>query len=122
MPTPSLSHLAAAVFTGAALLAPWQTAAAQTPAPGQAVTTPSPSPDDGQADRHSQRIERIRIEDGGSRVDELRVGGETRRITVQPKVGDMPAYQIAPSRPGLDGGTTGHTGTQGRRTWNAIEF
>jgi len=41
-----------------------------------------------------QRSERIRIEDGGSRVDELRIGGQTRSITVQPKIGDMPAYQI----------------------------
>src|SRR5690606_735158 len=38
------------------------------------------------ADRNNQRVERIRIEDEGSRVDELRVGGQTRSITVTPKV------------------------------------
>ena len=42
-----------------------------------------------------QKIERIRHEDAGSRIDELRVGGETKNITVQPK-GDAPAYEVAP--------------------------
>ena len=42
-----------------------------------------------------QKIERIHHEDAGSRIDELRVGGETKHITVQPK-GDAPAYDVAP--------------------------
>ena len=56
-----------------------------------------------------QRIERIVVEDAGSRVDELRVGGETKSITVQPKVGgDLPAYQVRPS--------------DGARVWNLGRF
>lgn len=39
--------------------------------------------------------ESIRIEDASTRIDEVRVGGETRSITVQPK-GGMPSYQVAP--------------------------
>lgn len=42
-----------------------------------------------------QRTEQIRHEDAGSRIDELRIGGETRSITVKPK-GDAPAYDITP--------------------------
>ena len=68
------------------------------------------------ADRGNQRIERIQHEDGGSRVDELRVGGETKNITVQPKVGNVPAYEVQPeNREGADG-------TNGRRVWRAIQF
>lgn len=57
-------------------------------------------------DRHNQRAERIVIEDAGSRVQELRVGGQTQSITVQPKTGTpMPAYEVrsndgARARPG----------------------
>ena len=40
-----------------------------------------------------KRTERILIEDAGSRISELRVGGETKIITVQPK-GGMPAYEV----------------------------
>lgn len=58
---------------------------------------------------HGRRVERIVVEDAGSRVDELRVGGETRSITVQPKVGkDLPSYQVRPS--------------DGARVWNLGRF
>jgi len=67
-------------------------------------------------DKHNQRIERIHVEDGGSRVDELRVGGETKNITVQPKVGNLPAYEVQPQN------TDGGDGTNGRRVWRALQF
>ena len=54
-----------------------------------------------------KRTERIQIEDAGSRIDELRVGGETRSITVQPK-GDMPSYQVQPG--------------SGQRSWKIAVF
>ena len=54
-----------------------------------------------------QRFHRIHIEDAGSRIDELRVGGETKTIDVQPK-GGMPAYQIQP--------------TSGERSWKILGF
>ncbi len=53
------------------------------------------------------RIEHIHVEDAGARIDELRVGGETQSITVQPKDG-MPAYQVAPKT--------------GERTWKVLGF
>ena len=62
-------------------------AQAQTAAP-EATPTDKPG-------RTEQRVEQIRHEDAGSRIDELRVGGETKAITVKPK-GDAPAYDVAP--------------------------
>lgn len=67
-------------------------------------------------DKRNQRIERIRVEDGGSRVDELRVGGETKNITVQPKVGNLPSYEVQPQN------NEGSDGTNGRRVWRALQF
>jgi hypothetical protein len=54
-----------------------------------------------------KRSERIRVEDDAARIDELRVGGETQYISVQPKDG-MPAYQIAPG--------------SGERSWKILVF
>ena len=73
--------------------------------------------------RHNQRVERIREEDGGSRIDELRVGGQTQTINVQPKVGNMPAYEVKPSNAAREGipQNGSSDGTNGRRVWN-IKF
>ena len=79
--------------------------------------TSQPAPDKGEqlsqqeaADSDKgQRIERIVVEDAGSRIDELHVGGETRSITVQPKVGGkLPAYEVRPNN--------------GTRVWNLGRF
>ena len=114
-----------------ACLAVMAPARAQTPAPGtstaaQASTTPPPATNAPAAtgSRTDQRIERIRIEDAGSRIDELRVGGETQSITVAPK-GGMPAYDIVP-----DSGNRGpatldrnnHSATGGTRVWKILGF
>jgi hypothetical protein len=53
------------------------------------------------------RVEHIQDEDAGARIDEVRVGGETQSIPVQPKDG-MPAYQVAPKT--------------GERTWKVLGF
>ncbi len=70
-----------------------------------------------------QRIERLSFEDGGVRVDELRVGGQTQSITVQPKA-DVPAYEIQPNNgtrargPGQGAGMA----APGQRVWNVLKF
>ena len=73
--------------------------------------------------RNNQRIERIRVEDAGSRVDEVRYGGQTQSITVQPKA-NVPEYEIVPNdgarsqRPySREGG-----GVTGQRVWNVLNF
>lgn len=67
-----------------------------------------------QPSRTNQTIERIRVEDKGSRIDELRVGGQTQNITVQPK-NDMPAYEVRPASPH-------DSNAAGKRMWNFGKF
>ena len=74
------------------------------------------------APRQNQRTERIRVEDGGSRVDELRIGGQTQSITVQPKVGDLPAYEVQPSDGVRNRSQNGAEATTGSRVWNVMKF
>jgi len=95
---------------------------AQTPAPpAQAVSTPSAADPSG---RRDPSIQRIRIEDAGSRIDELRVGGETQSITVQPKTGNnMPAYEIKPSDTARGAAPSiTKSDTTGSRVWNVLKF
>lgn len=96
-----------------------QTAAPVTATPAQAGTT-SPSP----SARPEQTVKRIRTEDAGSRIDEVRLGGETQSITVQPKNGaSMPAYQVKPADTGRGNAPSNSSGdTNGSRVWNVLKF
>ena len=75
--------------------------------------------------RHNQRVEHIVVEDAGSRVQELRVGGQTQSITVQPKTGTpLPAYEVrsndgARARPGNFNESDTATAP---RVWNLRNF
>jgi hypothetical protein len=74
----------------------------------------------------SPKVERIVHEDAGSRVQELKVGGQTKQIEVQTKA-DLPAYQINPTDAAQgpanpDGQRTGNAGTAGRATWRLFNF
>lgn len=73
-------------------------------------------------DRLNQRTERIRVEDGGSRVDELRVGGQTQSITVQPKVGTLPEYEVQHSDGVRNRARNGAESTTGARVWSVMKF
>ncbi len=96
---------------------------AATGAFAQAPVPLDADPATGQKPRVEQRVERIRVEDGGSRIDEVRYGGQTQSITVQPKA-NVPRYQITPtdgtrrSPGGRDGAETNH----GQRVWNVLGF
>ena len=72
--------------------------------------------------RRNQRTERIRIEDEGSRVDELRIGGQTQSITVQPKVGNLPEYEVQPSDGVRNRPRNGAETDTGSRVWNLKKF
>ena len=65
------------------------------------------APADKPEGRKNQKIERIHVEDSGSKVDELRVGGQTQQIVVQPKA-RVPAYEIRPK--------------DGQRVWNVLSY
>lgn len=69
------------------------------------------------------RIERITNEDALTKIDELRVGGQTQSIEVAPKNG-APAYQITPQPAGALPGETGGkpTGNAGRSSWRVLNF
>ncbi len=78
----------------------------------------------GTGGRVEQRIERIRVEDAGSRIDELRVGGETQSITVSPK-GNMPAYDVLPAsanRVPSAGERNSASASGGTRVWKILGF
>ncbi len=100
-----------------AALAPLVAAMAQTTETG-AASQEKP----GSAQRPDRKIERIRTEDAGTRIDELRVGGETQQITVQPKTGAA-AYEVKPSE-GVRGTAPAATSTEtnGSRVWNVLKF
>jgi len=73
--------------------------------------------------RKNQKIERIRIEDGGNRIDELRVGGQAQTITVQPKA-EVPGYEIPTDDLTRNRSPEGREGMAGRkqRVWNILDF
>ncbi len=118
--TPSLPAtvlaLACVALSGAALAQ----APAAAGAPPEAST---PGRDLQGADgRHNQKIERIHIDDGGTKVDELRVGGETKDITVTPK--RMPPYEVQPTNPSRTNaqGQGEASGGTGPALWNVFKF
>jgi len=113
--------LAAPVLAGACSALAQTTA--QPPAPAASSAAPLTREAPGPA-RENQRIEFIRVEDGGSRVDEVRTGGQTQRITVQSKIGSAPAYQVQPSRANssLPPPAEAGPGASGPRTWKVIQF
>ena len=75
----------------------------------------------------NQKAERIVTEDGGSRVEEVRIGGQTQSITVQPKA-DVPAYEVRPvdgirAQPRQQANERDGTGgSGGSRVWNFRSF
>lgn len=73
--------------------------------------------------RKNQKIERIRVEDAGNRIDEVRVGGQTQSITVQPKAG-VPAYEVPPGDMARSRPADSREGFAGKsqRVWNLFNF
>jgi len=74
--------------------------------------------------RKNQKVEHIHLEDKGVRIDEVRYGGQTQSIVVQPK-GDMPEYEIQPSNLSRSRPTDhrdGMSSATGARVWNFFKF
>ncbi len=66
-----------------------------------------------------QTTERLLHEDAATRIEELRIGGQTRRIEVDTK-GALPAYLVQPlhaNQPGAD-----NQGTAGKSAWRLFSF
>jgi len=85
----------------------------------------APAPQDSAASegRRNQKIENIHVEDGGAKVDEVRYGGQTQSITVQPKA-NVPSYQVLPNDGGRERQGQSETGSggNGARVWNVMKF
>jgi len=85
---------------------------AQEPVEGPAPRTP----------RVEQKVERLHVEDESTQIDEVRYGGQTQSIVVQPR--GAKAYDVAP----LDGprrrasDRDGGSNAGGQRTWKMIGF
>ena len=95
-----------------------QTAAQPAPVP------PAEAKAEARADaRRNQKIENIHVEDGGAAVDEVRYGGQTQSITVQPKA-NVPSYQVLPNDGGRERQGQSETGSggNGQRVWNVMKF
>ena len=118
---PFLRPFARLHFAAALIMLPLGAALAQTPAPKQnAASAAAETPARGS--RPDRAIERIRTEDAGSRIDELRVGGETQRITIQPKT-NVPAYEVKPAEGARGKAPAAASGdTNGSRVWNFLKF
>lgn len=69
------------------------------------------------------KVERIQHEDSGSRIDELRIEGQTRNVQVQPKTIPLAPYHVdtRPENGSLihqDSNPTGKT----NRSWKLLRF
>lgn len=90
----------------------------------QAQTAPAaPAQETAQNAPTEQRVEQIQHEDRGSRIDELRVGGETRSITVSPKIGKgtAPAYEVTPESNNRSPAASDGSG-EGRARWTIFSY
>ena len=124
--TSLLRHaLLATVFCAAVGPVSAQTAAlpSQQPAAQSASGNAAPAETAQGEGKRNQRIERIHVEDSGARVDEVRYGGQTQSITVQPKA-NVPSYEVLPNDGGRErqGQTETGTGGNGPRVWNVMKF
>jgi hypothetical protein len=65
-------------------------------------------------------VQHLVAEDDQVRIDELRVRGQTQRITVSPKGSDAPSYQIVTPAGGSDP-SKGRDGA-GQSVWQLLTF
>jgi len=73
--------------------------------------------------RKNQKIEHLHTEDNANRIDEVRVGGQTQSVTVQPKSG-APAYELQPNDQARSRPSESRDGFAERkqRVWNVMGF
>lgn len=110
-----IRHLPAAIGLASAWLLAGAVSAAGVPDPGP-VTAPGATPE--------PNVQRIVNEDGGSRIEELRVRGNTTRISVTPKVGTGRGYEIITEDGSRDvsDGLGASRGAAGKRVWRVLSF
>jgi hypothetical protein len=75
-------------------------------------------------ERGEPEVRHILIEDDGSKIEELRVRGQTQHVVVTPKVGTTRSYEIIVSHGGREppDSTGGAQSAVGKRVWNVLKF
>lgn len=70
------------------------------------------------------QVQQIVLEDDHTRVEELRVRGQTQKVTVQPKNSKAPAYEIimGDGSRELSAGPGSTRGAAGQRVWRLLDF
>ncbi len=68
-----------------------------------------------------QKIERLQQDGSTVQIDELRVGGQTQAISVQPKL-PLPAYQVQPEDGTRGNGTFESDASKRPSVWNIFNF
>lgn len=79
---------------------------------------------DAEARGGEPNVRRTVIEDNGSKIEELRIRGQTQRITVTPKIGPKKRYDIITGDASRDStyGTGGARDAVGKRVWDVLDF
>lgn len=74
--------------------------------------------------RSEPKIQRTVVEDKGARIEELRVRGQTQRITVKPKGAIVQGYEIIPADAAreVSEGAGSTRGAAGKRVWPVLNF
>ncbi len=111
-----------AVASDVAASAPASVATAASAAARAAPIAPAESADK-RADRSEPSVSNTVVEDEGTRIDELKVRGQSKRVTVTPKKIGKPYEIITPSG-GRDQteGAGGSNGAVGKRVWPVFTF
>jgi hypothetical protein len=125
MPTTRL-HLVCLLSLAAIAAQASVSAAEPAPAPAKPVSPPELAADQAseQGDNISEpAVRHTVVEDQSSRIDELKVRGQSKRITVTPKAGGKPYEIITPSgaRDQTEG-PNGSNGAVGKRVWPVLSF
>jgi len=99
--------------------------AAGTPAPAAPAVVPAAQPPEPSLSRGGEpNVQHTLIEDDRTRIEELRVRGVTRQITVTPKRGGAPGYEIitGDGSRDLSYGVNTSRGATGQRVWRVLDF
>jgi hypothetical protein len=83
----------------------------------------APGGSDNRPDRGEPAVVKTVVEDDGTRIDELKIRGQSKRVTVTPKKIGKP-YEIIPPSNGRDQseGAGGSNGAAGKRVWPVLSF
>lgn len=104
-----------------ALLGAWPAAswADEAPAAKQPATS---TPADASTRGGEPQVQHTVIEDDATRIEELKVRGQTQRITVSPK--GLKSYEILPANQGRDMSDSAGSqhGAAGKRVWHIFTF